>query len=86
MYWGTGTHPGAFVCVLGLFYSSRVLEFIHVSLELLDVLGTLPILAQLIPEQIDERLEPGFQELVVMTSTGMELRCRTNRQRVVRWA
>ena len=46
VYWETGTHPGAFVSMLGLFHSFRVLEFIHVSLKLLDVLGKLPILAQ----------------------------------------
>jgi hypothetical protein len=55
--WGIGTHPGAFVRILGFFHSFRVLEFIHVSLELLDILGQLPVLAQLILEDVNERLE-----------------------------
>ena len=53
-------------------------------MELLDVLGKLQILAQLILEHVYECVGRGFRELVVMTSTGMELSCRTNRQRVVR--
>ena len=66
------------------FHSFQILGFIHVSLELLGVLGKLPILVQLILEHVYERVGRGFRELVMMTSTGMELRCRTNRQRVVR--
>ena len=67
-----------------LFHNFRVPEFIHASLELLGVLGKPPILAQLILKHVYERLERGFRESVVTTSTRIELRRRANRQRVVR--
>lgn len=77
-------YPGAFVRILGLFHSFRVLEFIHVSLELFHILGQLPVLAQLILKHVDERLERRFREFVVTTCTGMKLRRRANRQHIVR--
>ena len=51
------THPGTFVRILGLFHSFRVLEFIHVSLKLLNILGQFSILAQLVFKHVNERLK-----------------------------
>lgn len=79
---GEKTHSGAFVRILSLFHRFRVLEFIHVSLKLLDILGQLSVLAQLILEHVYERLKWGFREFVVPTSTGMELRRHADRQRI----
>lgn len=57
MYGSTQTYPRPLVRRPRLLHSFRVLQLIHVTLELLDIVLQLPVLAQLLPQNLHERLE-----------------------------
>lgn len=66
------THPGALVRGPGLSHRLRVMQLVHVTLELLHVLLQLPIFPQLLSQNVHKCLERRFWQLVVPTRACVE--------------
>ena len=68
------TYPGALVRGPGLSHRLGVLEFIHVTLQLLHVLLKLPIFSEFVSQNIYKCLERRFGQLITTTRGGVERR------------